>query len=60
LKGKREDLQWTQFLVPLRHLSLNPNACGLRGCFRVGYNDEDLPVEKTIFLDSWNINGSKN
>jgi hypothetical protein len=59
LEGKREDLQCIQVLVPLRHLSLNPNVCGLRRCFRVGYSDEELPLEERIFLDTWDINSSK-
>jgi hypothetical protein len=59
--GKREDLQCVQTLVPLRHLSLNPNVCGLRLCLLVGYSDEELPLlEETIFLDTWDINSSKN
>jgi hypothetical protein len=58
LKGNMKDPQRIQFPVPLRHLSLNPNVCGLRGCFGVGYSDEELPVER-IFLDIWDINSSK-
>jgi hypothetical protein len=56
LEGKREDLQWIQVLVPIRHLSLNRNVWGLRRCLRVGYNDQEVPLEK-IFLDTWDING---
>jgi hypothetical protein len=59
LEGKREDLQWIQVLVPLRHLSLNPNLRGLRRCLRVGYSDEELPIEETIFFNTWDINNSK-
>jgi hypothetical protein len=59
LDGKREDLQSIQVLVPLRYLSLNPNVCGLRRCLRIGYSDEELPLEKRIFLDTWEINSSK-
>jgi hypothetical protein len=50
LEGKREDLQWIQVLVPLRHLSLNPDVCGLRRCLRGGYSDEELPLEESIFF----------
>jgi hypothetical protein len=59
LEGKREDLQSIQLLVPLCHLSLNPNVCGLRRCPRTGYSDEELPLEERIFLDTWDINSSK-
>ena len=59
LEGKREDLQWIQVLVPLRRLPLNPNVCGLRRCFIAEYSDVKLPVEERIFLDIWDINGSK-
>ena len=59
LEGKREDLQWIQGLVPIRHLSFNRNVCGLRRCLRVGYNDKDFPLQKTIFLDVWHVNGLK-
>ena len=46
LEGKREDLQCIKVLVPLCHLPLNPNVCGLRRCLkaRVGYSDEELPL----------------
>ena len=44
MKEKREDLQSTQVLVPLRSLSLNPNVCGLRSCLRVGYSYEKPPL----------------
>jgi hypothetical protein len=59
LERKREDVQCIQVLVPLRRLSLNPDVCGLRRCPRVGYSDEELPLEETILLDTWDINGSK-
>jgi hypothetical protein len=59
LEGKREDLQWIQVLVPLRHLTLNPNVCGLRRCLRGGYSDDELSLEERIFIDPWNINSSK-
>jgi hypothetical protein len=59
LEGKKGELQLIQILVPLRHLSLNSNVCGLRRCARVGYSDEELPFEETIFLDTWDINSSK-
>jgi hypothetical protein len=58
-QGKREDPQRIQVLVPLRHLFLNPNVCGLRRFLSVGYGDEELPLEKRIFLDTWDINSSK-
>jgi hypothetical protein len=59
LEGKREDLQWIQVLVPIRHLSLNRNFCGLRRCLRVGYSDEEFPLQDNIFLDTWDINCTK-
>jgi hypothetical protein len=59
LEGKMKDLQCTQVLVPLRHLSLNSNVCGLRRCLGVGYSNEELPLEETIFLDTWDIISSK-
>jgi hypothetical protein len=59
LEGKREDLQWIQVLIPHRRLSLNPNVCSLRRCLRVGYGDEELPLEEPIFLDTWDINSPK-
>jgi hypothetical protein len=40
-------------------MSLNPNVCGLRRCLRVGYRDEELPLEERIFLDTWDIISSK-
>jgi hypothetical protein len=58
-EGKREGLQWIQVLVPLRDLSLNPNVCGLRRCLGAGYSYEELPLEERIFLDTWDIMGSK-
>ena len=59
LEGKREDVQWIQVLVPIRHLSLNRNVCGLCHCFTVGYGDKEFPLQETIFLDSRDVNGSK-
>ena len=59
LEGKREDVQWIQVLVPIRHLSLNRNVGGLCRCLRVGYSNEDFPLPETIFLDSRDVNGSK-
>jgi hypothetical protein len=59
LEGKREDIQWIQVLVPLCHLSLNPSFCCLRPDLRVGYSNEELPLEERIFLDAWDINSSK-
>jgi hypothetical protein len=60
LAEKREDVQCIQFLVPLRHLSLNMNVRGLRRSLAVGYRDKELPLEKKIFLDSWDIMSSNN
>jgi hypothetical protein len=59
LEGEREELQCIQFLVPLCRPFLNPNVCGLRRCLGVGYSDEELPLEERIFLDTWDINSSK-
>ena len=59
LEGKRKDLQWTQVMVPLRDLSLNPNVCSFRHRLRVRYRDEELPLEEPIFLDTWDIMSSK-
>jgi hypothetical protein len=59
LEGNREELQCIQVLVPLSHLSLNPNVCCLRRCLSVGYGDEEIPLEERIFLDIWDIISSK-
>jgi hypothetical protein len=59
LEGEREDVQWIQGLVPVRDLSLDRNVCRLRRCLRVGYNDKDFPLQETIFLDVWHVNGLK-
>jgi hypothetical protein len=59
LEGDMRDPQRIQILVPLRYLSLNPNVCGLRRCLSVGYRDEEIPLEESIFLDIWDINSSK-
>ena len=59
LEGKMKDLQCIQGLVPVRYLFLNPNVCGLRRCLRVGYSDEEFPLEERIFLDTWDINSLK-
>jgi hypothetical protein len=56
---KREDIQWIQVLVPLRHLTLNLNICGLRRCLGVGYGDEELSLEEGVFLITWDIINSK-
>jgi hypothetical protein len=56
----RKDVQWFQFLVPLRHLSLNLNVYSLRRSLRVGYGDKELSLEENIFLDRWDIMGSNN
>ena len=58
-EGKREDVQWIQDLVPLRHLSLNLNVCGLRRCLRVGHSNEQVPLEERIFLDTWDISSAE-
>jgi hypothetical protein len=58
-EGKREDLQWVQDLVPLRHASLNRNVRSLRRCLRVIYSDEEHPFLDEILLDVWDVNGSK-
>jgi hypothetical protein len=55
LEGKMKDLQCIQVLVPLRHLSLNPNVCGLCRSLGVGYSNEELPLEETILLNTWDI-----
>ena len=47
-------------LVPVRHLSLDPNVCGLRRRLGVGYCNEDLPLEETTFLDIWDVFSSNN
>jgi hypothetical protein len=57
LEGKREELQCIQVLVPLRHLSLNPNVCGLRRCLRVRYGDKELPLKERMIF--WDINNPK-
>jgi hypothetical protein len=59
LEGKREHPQWIEVLVPLRHLPFNPNVCGHCHCLKVGYSDEEPPLEERIFLDTWDINSSK-
>jgi hypothetical protein len=48
-----------QALVPLRDLSPNMNVCGFRCRLRAGYSDEEVPLEERIFLDTWDINSSK-
>jgi hypothetical protein len=58
-EGVTEDLQWIQVLVPVCHLSLNPNVYGLRRCLRVGYSNEELSLEERIFLDTWDVISSK-
>jgi len=59
LEGNKEDLQGVQVLVPLGRLSLNQSGCRLCRCLTVGYSDEELPLEEAIFLDTWEILGSK-
>ena len=59
LEGKREVLQCVQFLVPFCYLSLNPNVCSLCLSPRVGYSDEEFPLEENIFLDASDIDSSK-
>jgi len=58
-EGNMRDPQHIQILVPLGHLSLNPNVCGLRRCLSVAYRDEELSPEERIFLDIRDINSSK-
>ncbi len=59
MEGNKEDLQGVQVLVPLRRLSLNPNVYRLCRHLAVGHGNEELPLEETIFLDDWDILGSK-
>ena len=59
LEGKTKDLQWIQVLIPLRHLSLNPNVCGFHRYLIVRYSNEEFSLEERIFLDTWDIIGSK-
>ena len=59
LEGKREVLQCAQFLVPFCDLSLNSNVCSLRLSLKVGYSDEEFPLEERMFLDAWDIDSSK-
>ena len=58
-KGKREDVQKIEALIPLRHMSLNRNVCGLRRCLGIGYSDKELPLEETTFLDHRDIGSPK-
>ena len=59
LGGKRDDLQSVKYLVPLCHVSLNRNVCGPHRRFSVGYCDEEFPLQETIFLDTRDIDGTK-
>ncbi len=59
LEGTKQDPQGIQVLIPLRRLFLNSSVCRLRSCLMVGYCNKDLPLEETIFLDTWDIVGSK-
>ena len=59
-EGKKEDVHWIQFLVPLRHVSLNINVCSHRHSSGIGYRDKELPLDKRIFLDGWDIMNSHN
>jgi len=59
LEGKTEVLQCIKVLVPLHQPSLNMNVCGLHCSRRDGYSNEKPPLEDTIFLDNWDIIGSK-
>ncbi len=59
LEGTKEDPQGVQVLIPLCRLSFNPSVCRLCSCLTVGYSNEDLPIEETIFLDTWDVLGSK-
>ena len=60
LEGKREDVQCLQFLVPLRHLSLNTDVCGPHRGLEVGDRDKESPLLKRILLDTWDIMSSNN
>ena len=60
LEGNREHVQWVQFLVPLRDMSLNKNVFSLHRSLGVGNLDEEFSLEKHIFLDSWDIMSSNN
>ena len=53
------DPQRIQILIPLCHLSLNLDVCGLRRCLIVRYRDKELPLENRIFLDIRDIDSSK-
>jgi len=60
LEVNKEDLQGIQVLVPLCRLSFNLSVCCLCRRLTVGYsNEEELPLEETIFLDTWDTLGSK-
>jgi len=61
LEVNKEDLQGIQVLVPRRCLSLNPSICFLCRRLTVGNrnSNEELPLEETIFLDTWDTLGSK-
>ncbi len=59
LEGNKEDLQGIQVLAPLHRLSLNPSVCSFCGCVTVGYSDKEPLLQETIFLDTWEILGSK-
>ena len=59
LEKKREDLQWIQVLVPIRHMSLDRNVCSLRHrCPRAVHSNEEFPLQEKIFLDTWGINSA--
>ena len=60
LEENRQDIQWIQFLVPRRDMSLNKNVCGLHRSLGVGYLDIKFSLGKNIFLDSRDIMSSKN
>ena len=60
LEGNREDIQWIQFLVPLRDMSLNKNVYSLHRSLGVGYLDKECSLGKHIFLDIWDIMSSNN
>ena len=59
LEGKWEDLQWIQVWFQLTIRLSTKTSAGLRRCLRVGNSDEEFPLQQAIFLDTWDIHGSK-
>jgi len=58
VEGNQEDLQGVQILVPYCRLSFNPSVCRLCRRVTVRYSNEELSLEETIFLDTWDVLGS--